>query len=95
MFKFKPSSSTTSSSSIPTPLTIANLVLRFLQFVFALTVIGLYGTDLNHARKNGLKSDSRWVYAEVVAVLSALTALVFAVPGLRSYWAFGWDGVLL
>lgn len=94
MFKFKPSSSS-ASSSVPTPLKISNIVLRFLQFVFAVTVLGLYGTDLNTARKMDAKADSRWVYAEVVGGLSALTALVFAIPGLKSYWLFGWDVILL
>lgn len=99
MIKFGRSStagtSSSYSSSLPVPFTIANLVLRFFQFIFAITVIGLYGTDLSQARKVGVHSDSRWVYAVVVGALSAITALVFAVPVFRSYWAFGWDAILL
>lgn len=37
---------------------IIHAVLRFLQFVFAITVAGLYGTDIDNAR------DSRWVSEE-------------------------------
>lgn len=40
---------------------LANVGLRFLQFVFAVTVIGLYGVDLDNARKAGVGADGRWV----------------------------------
>ena len=90
-FKFSRSTSASSSSTT----FIINAVLRFLQFVFAIAVIGLYGTDIGNARKGHEHQDSRWIYAEVVAALSALTCLVFMVPGLKSYVAFGWDFILL
>lgn len=83
-----------SSSGSPVGF-IINAVLRFLQFVFAIAVIGLYATDISNARKGHEHQDSRWVYAVVVAVLSAITCLVFVVPKLKSYLAFGWDLVLL
>lgn len=97
--RFQKSSST--SSSDPFPLLIANWVLRFLQLVFAVAVIGLYAQDLKkahdlkEAHDGGLYSDSKWGYAVAVAVLSAVTSLVYCVPMLKSYWAFGWDLVLL
>jgi hypothetical protein len=40
---------------------ILNLVLRVLQIVFALAVVGLYAQDLNKARKVDKYSDSKWV----------------------------------
>jgi hypothetical protein len=40
---------------------ILNLVLRVLQIVFALAVVGLYAQDLNKASKVDKYSDSRWV----------------------------------
>ncbi len=40
---------------------VIHAILRFLQFVFAITVAGLYGTDIDRARKNGGGGDSRWV----------------------------------
>lgn len=43
---------------------IIHTVLRFLQFVFAITVAGLYGTDIDNARKHGGGADSRWVSEE-------------------------------
>lgn len=40
---------------------ILNLVLRLLQIVFALAVVGLYAQDLNKSDKVDKYSDSRWV----------------------------------
>ncbi|KAI9871823.1 MAG: hypothetical protein M1830_002406 [Pleopsidium flavum] len=74
---------------------IIHAILRSLQFVFALTVAGLYGTDLSNARKHGVGGDPKWVYAEVVAGLSALTSIIYMVPLLKSFYLFAWDAVLL
>lgn len=43
---------------------------RFLQFVLALTVIGLYGTDLANANKQHKYSDGKWVYLPLLLPLS-------------------------
>lgn len=91
--RFKKSSST--SPSDPFPLLIANWILRFLQLVFACVVVGLYAQDIRAAHKAHAYTDSKWAYAVAIAVLSAITSLVFSVPMLKSYWAFGWDVVLL
>jgi hypothetical protein len=36
-------------------------VLRFFQFVLAITVCGLYGVDLHAASAQGKYQDSKWV----------------------------------
>ncbi|KAF7712312.1 Uncharacterized protein PECH_003609 [Penicillium ucsense] len=55
--------------------------LRFLQIVFGLTVVGLYGRDVHHDHENGESARARWVFALTVAVLATLTAGVsFGVP---------------
>jgi hypothetical protein len=36
-------------------------VLRFVQFVLAITVCGLYGVDLHNAAVAGVYADSKWV----------------------------------
>ncbi|KAF2492763.1 hypothetical protein BU16DRAFT_466127 [Lophium mytilinum] len=59
---------------------ILRLIARLLQFVLALTVAGLYGVDLHNAHKAHVYADSKWVYAEVVAGISAITALVYTLP---------------
>ncbi len=86
---------TTHSSSGGLPGALARLTLRFLQFILAITVAGLYGVDLHHAQQAHAYTDGKWVYAEVVAVLSIVTVLVYAVPLVKSWWGFGWDWVLL
>jgi len=73
---------------------LIRITLRFLQFVMAIVVAGLYGVDLDHATKAGAYTDGKWVFAEVVAALSAVTVLIYALPFLKSYWAFAWDWIL-
>ncbi|TPX09764.1 uncharacterized protein E0L32_009103 [Thyridium curvatum] len=74
---------------------LAFATLHFFQFVLAITVCGLYGVDLSRASKAGVRSDSRWVYAEVVGALSALTALLLMVPFfLRFAAVWVWNVVL-
>lgn len=68
--------------------------LRFMQFVLALTVCGLYGVDLDAARKQGAYADSKWVYAEVTAGFAAVTCLVYFLPMVKSLFFFAWDWVL-
>ncbi|KAI1755819.1 hypothetical protein F4782DRAFT_487176 [Xylaria castorea] len=55
-------------------------LLHFAQFILAIVVIGLYGTDLDRARKAHVYADGKWVYAIVVASLSAVTAILYLFP---------------
>ncbi|KAJ5317490.1 hypothetical protein PENANT_c036G08971 [Penicillium antarcticum] len=48
--------------------------LRFLQFVFGLTVIGLYGKDVHHDHSEKHIWRSQWVYALVTGFLATVTA---------------------
>ncbi|PSS14857.1 hypothetical protein M430DRAFT_35720 [Amorphotheca resinae ATCC 22711] len=74
---------------------IALTVFRFIQMIFALTVCGLYGVDLHAAHKEHKYSDAKWVYAEVVASLSAVTALLYMIPIVaRVPFLFVWDALL-
>ena len=71
-------------------------VLRFLQFVLAITVAGLYGVDLHHAHQAGAYIDGKWVFAETVAGLSAITTILYgAMFFLSSEKVFFWDWLLL
>lgn len=74
---------------------VLHAILRFLQFVLAITVAGLYGAQLSDQRKHGGHAHSRWIYAEVVAALSAVTCIVYMIPLVRSYLFFAWDVILL
>jgi len=70
-------------------------VLHFLQLVLALAVVGLYGTDVNRARVEHKYADSKWVYAVIVASLSALTSVLYFIPFiLRFAFVWAWNLVL-
>jgi len=62
---------------------------RFIQFVLAITVIGLYGANLDE-----YNHDSRWGYGVAVGVLAAITVLVYCVPFFKTFWTFIWDFVM-
>jgi hypothetical protein len=65
--------------------------IRFFQFILALTVIGLYGQDLNAARKAHVYADSNWVYAVVVGSFSAVMSLLYFIPALtRMFFSILW-----
>ncbi|KAK4900988.1 hypothetical protein LTR27_002171 [Elasticomyces elasticus] len=90
------------STSGGLPGALARIFLRFLQLVFAVTVAGLYAVDLQDVKhihdyklgNYGVWIYSRWVFAEVVAILSIITVLVYAVPFVKSSWGFAWDWCL-
>lgn len=74
---------------------IARTTLRVLQIIVALVVAGLYGDNLNKARKAGQKAESAFIYSEVVVGLSIITAIVYLLPILKSYKFFFWDTIIL
>ncbi|KAL5359407.1 hypothetical protein BJX96DRAFT_174322 [Aspergillus floccosus] len=55
--------------------TLAQLLLRLLQFALGLTIIGLYGGALNTAREKHAAPPAKWVYGVVVGFLTGATAL--------------------
>jgi len=69
-------------------------VLRLLQLVMACAVIGLYGQSLHAADKANEKADARWVWAVVVGGLSALSAIIYALPWTPLRFFFIWDVIL-
>jgi len=74
---------------------IAHSAFRFIQMILALAVCGLYGVDLHKANKEHKYSDGKWVYAEVTASLSAVTALLYLIPFIcRIPLLFIWDSIL-
>lgn len=74
---------------------IAHSVYRIIQLALALTVCGLYGVDLHRANREHKYSDGKWVYAEVTASISAVTAVVYLIPFIaRVPFLFLWDLIL-
>ncbi|KAK5736529.1 hypothetical protein LTR17_007348 [Elasticomyces elasticus] len=86
------------STSGGLPGALARILLRSIQFILAITVAGLYGTELhrygNVKDENHVYYYGRWVFAEVVAILSVITVLVYAIPFIKSWWGFVWDWCL-
>ncbi|KAK0655124.1 hypothetical protein B0T16DRAFT_396227 [Cercophora newfieldiana] len=70
-------------------------LLHFGQFVLAVTVCGLYGVELDRARKAGVHADGKWIFAEVVGGLSAITSLLYFLPFiLRFALVWAWNLIL-
>ena len=69
---------------------LSRLLIRSLQFIMAVTVIGLYATDVAAASRLHVHQDPRWLYAVTIATLSALTSLIYLLP-IPSSPFFGWD----
>ncbi|KAI1158332.1 hypothetical protein F5B18DRAFT_91355 [Nemania serpens] len=69
---------------------------RGLQLIFALVVVGLYGSRVSSDHSNGRPQAAQWVYALFVASLSAVTAVVFAIPQpfVKTARLFAWDFTL-
>ena len=76
------------------PLMWARLVGRGTQFVFALIVCASYGARVNRDRREGNDQAAGWVFALLVAGLSAITSAVFAIPFWRTHVYFLWDAFL-
>jgi len=74
---------------------ILRVIVRTAQFLLALAVAGLYGIHLDTNRQAHLPIPPQWLYAEVVAGLSALTCLIYMVPGIKAHRFFAWDMLLL
>lgn len=59
---------------------ILNLVLRSLQLIVALVVIGLYGVDLHRAQREEKYSDGKWVHSSTpLSIPSEFTRLTLIV----------------
>lgn len=64
---------TADSTTARNPLTtLLEILLRFIQFVFGLAVIGLYGQDLHSS-----DHPAKWVYAVVTGFLATMMAGVY------------------
>ena len=88
--------------------TIPRLVCRALQFIFAIIVCGFYGNRVDADRKGDGTYSPEWIFAIIIAGLSATTALLFALATplsaipiigsrlklFKTYRAFGWDVTL-
>ncbi|KAH7395770.1 hypothetical protein BKA64DRAFT_754737 [Cadophora sp. MPI-SDFR-AT-0126] len=73
---------------------LTRATLRTLQFIFAVTIIGIYSPDLTHSTSTHAQAHSEWIFADVAACLSALTCITHCfVTVTRVAWCL-WDWVL-
>lgn len=84
---------------------IPRIVCRGLQFLFAIIAIGFYGNRVDAESKAGDGVSAEWIYAVLIASLSAVTAVLFVVASpmsalpfiggklniFKTYKAFPWD----
>lgn len=68
---------------------------RFLQFVFGLTIFGIYCADIVAAGTHNATPNSAWLLATVVGGFSAVTAILYLLPCFHSYLFFWWDWMLV
>ncbi|RMJ27242.1 hypothetical protein PHISP_01894 [Aspergillus sp. HF37] len=73
---------------------ISRTALRTLQFILAITIAALYGVDLAHWTKTSTHASSEWIYAEVVACLSALTCIIHCFATVTRVGWCCWDFVV-
>ncbi|CAI4218334.1 unnamed protein product [Parascedosporium putredinis] len=69
--------------------------LHIVLFTMAIVSAALYGIDLANRSPQNNPKGSRWIFAEVVAGLSAITSVLYLIPDiLRSMCVWIWDLVL-
>ena len=73
---------------------ITRVVVRFLQFILAITAGGIYGHCVT-VLKDHHDSLANCTYAVVIAGISAVTCIVYMIPLIKSYVFFAWDALLL
>lgn len=73
---------------------ILRLVMRFFQLIMGIVVIGLYAQDLRRAHNQGVKYDSKWMYATVTGTLAAFWAIVCMLPLVKAWFFFAVDFVM-
>lgn len=73
---------------------ITRAALHTLQFTLAIIIAVLYGIDLSHSTKTSTPAGSEWIYAEVVAALSAITCIVHCFATVTWVGWCTWDFVL-
>lgn len=73
---------------------ITRTAFRTLQFVLAIIIAALYGVDLAQSTKTSTHASSEWIYAEVVACLSAITCIIHCFCTVTRVGWCTWDFVL-
>lgn len=94
------SQSTTQQSSLAE--SIPRLLLRGLQFLFGLIIVGIYGVNVGKGEENADNWSAAWYFGLIVAVIACISALFLAraaplspvSKNFKAHCLFGWDLVL-
>lgn len=78
---------------------IPRLVVRGLQFVLGIVIVGIYGERVHKGREDAEDASAAWVFGLIVSMAACITALVFAVVAplgavtrrFKTHRLFGWD----
>ena len=70
------------------------VVARILQFLIAVAVVSLCAVVLDQQPKHEKQLFALCIFGEAIAGLSALTCVVYAIPGVKWYLCPYWDLVL-
>lgn len=73
---------------------IGKIIIRSLQFLMAIVTAGLYSVHLDAQHKAGDPYDGQFVFAVVIAAVSALTTVIYGIPLVKSHVLWVWDAVL-
>ncbi|EEU46275.1 uncharacterized protein NECHADRAFT_78710 [Fusarium vanettenii 77-13-4] len=76
------------------PRAVAQVTLRGLQFIFAVISAALYGADVANWSTTNTHANASWIYAEVTAVLAALSSIAQWWLALPRPGAVVWDCVI-
>lgn len=78
---------------------IPRLVVRGLQFILGIVIVGIYGERVHKGREDASDASAAWVFGLIVSVAACITALIFAVVApfgtvsrrFKTHRLFGWD----
>ena len=70
------------------------IIMRLLQLIMGIVVIGLYAQDLDRAHKAGVGYDSKWMFATITGTLASFWAIVCMLPLVKAWFLFGVDFVM-
>lgn len=78
---------------------IPRLIVRGLQFLFGIIIVGIYGVRVGNGQKNADQASAIWWFGMIVAVLACISALILALTAplgavsnkFKVHFLFGWD----
>lgn len=78
---------------------IPRLIVRGLQFLFGIIIVGIYGVRVGAGQKDAADASPAWWFGLMIAVLSCLSAIILAFTAplgaiskrFKTHHLFGWD----